>query len=491
MERLKGYTIGIDVFDRAQDFDPQLDSIVRVEAGRLRRLLDQYYVEVGRSDPIRIAVPKGGYVATFSVNASGNAADPTGTSETTAPSSAPIATGPAIIVLPFGAISSRIEDQLLADGLTEQIIANLSRFTSLLVLAQDTSLQFKNKAVDVRDLARTLEVRYALVGSVRHASGKVRFTTRLLDATNATLVWSETYDRVYSPDSLLELQDEIAARVVASTAEPHGLIARRELAREPGQTGRLPKSYLATLHYHAYMRTPNPSLHETVRNELVAVTRDDPDYSMGWFALSALTTDEALFQFNPLPAGPPALDRAASYARRALELDARNHKAYESLLMVDYLRGNYHEAFAHGERALALNPHDAETVACLGCFYCFGGQWEKGLSLIQRAQELSPFHTTAIYFPLMLHCYRSGDDERALRYSFRVDMPGFYFTHVFKAMIFGQLGQEDQAAEEVSALLRLRPDIEAQIEREFQLLLLEAPLRKRCLEGLRKAGLEV
>ncbi|MDJ0656009.1 MAG: hypothetical protein QNJ40_17730 [Xanthomonadales bacterium] len=481
---LKGYNLGLEVFDRGSDFDPQIDSIVRVEAGRLRRLLDQYYYESGRRDPVRIVVPKGGYAAEFSP---GEADTPL--SKSNLPP-APVPSGPAIIVLPFKSMSLVEEDKLLADGLTDEIIANLARFTTLFVLAQNTSFQYKNRPVDVRALGRELEVNYVLEGSVRHAGNALRITTQLLDTTSGAHVWSESYDRTFVPDDVLKLQDEIAAKVVASTAEPHGLISRHELAQHANRSIPSLATYQALLRYYGYLRVLEPSTHKAVRDEFEVITREHPDYSMGWFALSALTIDEIMFRFNPKTQDAPALDRAADYAQRALKLDPRNYKACESLLFVEYLQGKLDRAFAHGERALELNPNDAETVTYLGLFYCFAGRWEKGLPLIARSQEMSPFHTPASYFPLILDCYRRGDDAGALAYSHRVNMPGFFWVHLIRAMVLGQLGRVSDASDETAVLLSLRPNIETEVHDELERMIKDETLRRRCLEGLRKAGLK-
>jgi adenylate cyclase len=168
--QLKGYTIAVSVYGRPEQFDPQVDPIVRVEAGRLRRALDHYYLTAGKGDPIRIAIPKGSYVPTFSTVMQASTANKTLTAE---PDYSAPKTKPSIAVLPLTNLTGDREQDYFVDGLTEELTAEIMRYQDFQVIASQSTMPFKNKNLDPRELGRDLGVKFLLKGSVRSDSKKV------------------------------------------------------------------------------------------------------------------------------------------------------------------------------------------------------------------------------------------------------------------------------------------------------------------------------
>ena len=200
---IKGYTIGLEVFDKDETFDPQTDAIVRVEAGRLRRLLEHYYMDEGRADPVKIELPKGSYEPIFCDNdtvAKDTLKDPIINAAAAPP------TGPAIAVLPFEFIGSEEAMSIFADGITEEIIAQLSMSPSLYVISRKVTSLYKGRAVDIREISRELETHFVLEGSIRQAEDNVRVSAQLLNGTNGTIIWTEKYDYVLKPENIIIVQ---------------------------------------------------------------------------------------------------------------------------------------------------------------------------------------------------------------------------------------------------------------------------------------------
>ena len=194
---LKEYVIGVNVFDRPASFDPRVDPIVRVEAGRLRAKLREYYDTEGRRDPVRIAVPKQTYVpdVEFAPKASVRRRQ-----------------APSIAVLPFVDLSPRHTQEYLCDGISETIIDALVQVKGLRVVARTSSFQYKGKAVDIRDVGRELGADTVLGGSVRKAGARLRVSARLSNVANGYHLWSVTFDRPYR--DIFAVQDEISEAVV-------------------------------------------------------------------------------------------------------------------------------------------------------------------------------------------------------------------------------------------------------------------------------------
>lgn len=204
---LKEYLIGLEVFDKPETLDPRLDPIVRVEAGRLRSKLREYYETEGRLDPVLITLPARSYVPAFQLR---------GGSEKPAPELRPAPAKPApqnsIAVLPFIDMSLGRDQEFFCDGLTEEVILSLSRLGFLQVVSRTSTSQFKGKADDIRHIGEALNVRSVLEGSVRQSEGRLRITAQLIDAGDGFHIWTESFDRKVGED-IFAVQQEISEAI--------------------------------------------------------------------------------------------------------------------------------------------------------------------------------------------------------------------------------------------------------------------------------------
>ncbi len=214
---LKEYLIGVEVFDKPDTLDPRLDPIVRVEAGRLRAKLREYYDTEGREDEIVISFPPRSYVPAFQRRPAGMAA----AMEMPRPAPADAASPMSVAVLPFADLSRAHDQEYFCDGLTEEIISALAQASPLRVVSRTSSFQFKGKAEDVRRIGEQLNVRSVLEGSVRSFGSRLRITVQLVDAVDGYHMWSETFDRESGDDvfgTQLDISTAIARRLKDSLA---------------------------------------------------------------------------------------------------------------------------------------------------------------------------------------------------------------------------------------------------------------------------------
>ncbi len=183
-ERLKGYSLALEVFDRPESFDANVDPLVRIEAARLREKLREYYDADGRSDPIRIELPKGSYTPHIEFRQTAAPDPPSARDRRQAPMHGSVALmdeRPSVVVLPFVNMSADHAHDYLSDGITENIITGLSRFRDLSVIASHSAFAYKGKALRIQDVASELGVRFVLEGSVQKSSNRVTITAQLID----------------------------------------------------------------------------------------------------------------------------------------------------------------------------------------------------------------------------------------------------------------------------------------------------------------------
>jgi adenylate cyclase len=547
-DRIKAYTIGTNVLQRDAGFDPQTDPIVRMEASRLRRSLERYYLIAGQHDPIRIDIPKGGYVASFqrlpSVRADGGDTEapelpqeePPGFAgdraarrshegiptfwpsrrvlargvapgmaalalaiglvlwhETTEPEAVvPEAAGrgPSIIVLPFENLSDSPAKAYLAGGLTEEIFTSLAQFKELFVFGRETGARY-GSATSYEKIHRDLGVRYVLEGSVREAAGRVRVTARLVDATTEAQVWASAYEEVGSGADLFQLQSDIARRVVVEIAQPYGIIATADMQLVRGKAPESLSAYECVLQVLDYYRHMSAAWVDEARACLERATKSEPEYADAWALLGMNYLDQVRFRLAPRARDKDLLDRALLAAQRAAEIAPDGALAQRSLLIAHSFRGEVEQALKAGDRAVALNPNNAEILAEFGTRLAFVGQWERGISLIGEAIARNPAHPGWYHTAPALNFYRQGRYAEALDEASQLDAPGWAHNYTILAMTYGQLGQEEEARAAARQLLQLSPDFEANAWYELQLRNFPEAMLEHMIEGLRKAGLSI
>ena len=242
---------------------------------------------------------------------------------------------PVIAVLPFTNMSGDPEQEYFADGITEDIITRLARFSDLAVIAQNSTFQYKGENVDIRAVAEDLGATHVVEGSVRKAGETVRVTVQVLSAADGTHLWVETYDRALTAANLFAVQDEITAQVAATIADEWGILAQADIEATRNKPPESLESYECVLMAAEYFGVEaTAERHLVVRDCAERATRRDPSYAEGWRVLAQMYLSEHALRHNPLPG---SLDRALSAAKRAVELDPRNERSQGALARVHCL----------------------------------------------------------------------------------------------------------------------------------------------------------
>lgn len=410
---VKEYDIAIDVMGRAADYDPAVDATVRVEAGRLRSRLREYYESAGKADPVLIEIPKGGYSAVFSWHEeSAKIVSPEmpvareagrgigwhgwkllasiGTvflvavlaavtiqwrNPKRAQPSGPIRS---LAVLPLEDLSPGQRDNYFADGLTDELITELAKIPNLRVVSRTSIMQEKGKNKSLKEIAQELEVDAIVEGSVVRSGGRVRFTTQLIDARADRHLWSETFEGHQS--DILSLQDD-ATREIASKA----LVALRESANSREFRRLNPQAY------DAYLQGRYFIARREADNSVAAFQKAldlEPGYASAWAGLAtAYVTQTAVKDRAPREVA----GRAVEAANHALELDPANGEAYGALGMTHVMFDwDWKAAGEDLRKAIALSPNDSLIEVNYAIYLDSIGQTGDAVTHMQHAVELDP-----------------------------------------------------------------------------------------------------
>jgi len=415
---------------------------------------------------------------------SGSAASPAGGPERRPDSSPGRADAPWIVVLPFKTQGADPELAAFADGLGEDITTGLSRFSHLFVISRHSALQYAGRSLDVRAIGRELGARYALEGAVRKAGGTVRVSVQLLDASTGTHMWAEAYDRDLAGAGIFQVQDDITDRVVATVADPYGVLVRSmALAVRDRPVEELSAQELA-LRCSAYFHQIRPDEHARMRTALERKLEREPTHAEAWAWLSRLYSHEHEFRLNPLP---DSVERAREAARRAVDADPTCQAGWEALAEASYFArdlGAFHHA---AERAMALNPRNTSTLAFMGVLISHGGEWDRGIGIMQRSMELNPHHPGWYHFPQFFDHYRKREFDQALETTKRMNMPQDFWTHAVTAAACGRLGRKEEARAALEALRSLLPGYRDELGPTLGLWILDAAVVEQVMEGLAQA----
>jgi adenylate cyclase len=361
-----------------------------------------------------------------------------------------------VAVLPFTTRGTDAEASTLADGLTEDITAGLTRFASLSVVAPQSAWSFKGSALDVRQIAERLGARYLIGGSVRKSPSGVRITAHLTDATTGAQLWTETYDFGRDERDIYEIQDDVTDRVVATVADNTGVLARSMVQAVRG----IPLDQLSArqLVYRCWgaQLQPTQSQHEEVRAALESCFCRQPDEAELWAQLAQAYVFEHSLWFNPLP---EPLVRARRAARRAIEIDPSNQEGWLALGLACFHSHDEAGLLEAVDRVLRLNPRASNAVAWMGCILTHSGEYERGCQITGRAMALNASHAGWYHFAFFNRHFARGEFDEALKAAQRVNIAGFHWMHLAIAAAAGHLGLVSEGRAAVEALIAVAPPL--------------------------------
>jgi TolB-like protein/Tfp pilus assembly protein PilF len=385
---------------------------------------------------------------------------------------------PIIIVLPLANLAADA-DAYFADGLTEDIITNLSRFRDLRVVSGASSLQFRGREADIAEVCKRTNAGYVVKGSVRRAAGRVRIAVELVDGSTGVQLWGDRYDREMV--DIFDLQDEVT-RIIAATlgVTMQEVALQRAMKKSPLELS----AYDCLLRARRYTWLLSAEMHAEARDLLEKAVELDPLSPDAHALLSNVYLGEHRFDMNPRP---NAMGRALTHALAATRLDPQNAYARCWLAIVHFFRFENDKFETEAQIALRLNPNDPETLADIGHYYAFMGEFERGTELTRRAQELNPLHPTWYYFSFARLHYSQRRYDETLADMQRVGLPHFSWFHLLTGAAKGQLGHPD-ARDAVARLFEIKPDFSPLTELK-KWNTSPGDLR-HILDGLRKAGLK-
>ena len=475
-ERLKGYNIAQAVFDRAETFDPNIDPIVRMEAARLRDRLREYYDGDGQSDPIRIELPKGTYTPHIefgqapTLNPRPDRAAPIkqlgmlaaavlliiaaglwGLQYWTSGPSLP--DKPSVAVLPFDNIGADPKWDRLADGMTDDVITDLSHSKDLVVIARNSTELYKGKPIDLRQVGRDLNVKYVLQGSIQSMGDQIRVNAQLIEVASGGHVWSERYDR--PADDLFVVQNNVTQRIAATlTGSWGGVVAqaeRRLLKRKPPASLSAFETYL--LGIEAETRVTKESLIEA-EGLFRKALQLDPQLARAYVGLVDVQT--YLIDLGFAPSVEEALSKMMEAGAKAVQLDPDDGTTHFALGLAYNFHGKLEQALAEFDRAEALSPSDADLLLNVAWAISYFSEAARAVSLSERSLALNPHYPDWYNQGLSVVHFFAEQYDKSIKYRLLVKEP-VALDYAFLAMAYAYLGRTGDAEAAAANVKKLDP----------------------------------
>ena len=484
-EEIKGYSIGVDVFNRDEDFDPGLDTLVRINAIRLRRMLDLYYSKTGKKDDILIKIPKGGYLPLFiSKSTSGEVIK----EELSSGRKKIISLNPYLAVLSFTNLSGDPENAYFAKGFSYELLVELSKFEDLQVFNYLSVTDHPENGSEMYSSLIEKGIRFTVGGAVHGDKEQLNILVSLHDLHEGKQVWSERYSEKNDGQNFIEIQERIAAEISVKLGSEYGIILQRLSMDARRQKPHNFTTFVAILKYYNYLSSRSPESAIEAFNDLSKAVEYDPSSGIAMACLAAL---HGTAYGLDLPDADKSYAAVGELAEQANNLDPYSLFVQIVLSLKYFLYDEKERFFDFSHQILKRNPKSTLKLGALGFHLALYGDWKRGKEILDSVisghlEYPRYFHgATSIYY------YRKKAYEEALIEANKYQVPHFFWGPMLRTAALGQLKRPDNALPELEHLKTLRPDFEKKAHYLISRFVKEEPLVFHIMEGLKKAGLEI
>ncbi|MBQ4133663.1 MAG: hypothetical protein IJD04_08040 [Desulfovibrionaceae bacterium] len=501
---IKAYNIAVEVFGRSEDFNPLLDPIVRVEAGKLRRQLERYYF-LNPDDPIHISIPRGSYVPIFSYkggkkiiiahnsgnpeHASDESAEREGMKAEVFPAHLTGSMGaelrPAMIIMPFTVIGDDAVLNNFTQGLHESLLAEMSQSRDVDVLEVAATGVNENDLLDAIYRAQGLDCRFILHGRVQRSDEVVRIFAALTDAQSARRIWTERFDAPFNTGSLLDLQDKVSRKLVCWLADSFGLINRTLMRESIHKDLEDIGVYEASLRYHAWVGTFDRADWLKARQALEHSIKLDPDNAMVCTLLSDIYSSDYEFGYDQIE---NSLDLGHGLAKKALLLDPTSQMGHWALALNYYLRRDLTRMQETISRVFPIQNTNPYLFVSMGLIIGMTRDLKEGRELVEEALRLNPYSPSWCHIVPFMYYYSRGEYEEALSEALLMNVPTCIWDPIARAAAYARLGMKAETEKTLQQLLALEPNFKQKQERLLHCMVINEKWAALLAEGLAFGG---
>jgi len=475
-DRLSQRVIARDLYGRDNGFDPSTDPIVRMQAGRVRRALEHYYLTTGKHDTVLISLQKGSYAPTIEINPITDADLPMRSLEQ-----------PLLLVAPFSVDSTSDSIGHIADGLASELAITLDRYRRFrIMLLPDTPQNLTSIDETLQRACQKTDC-YFINGVVNQRNGSIHISVRLEDSFTGILCWSHEDKCNQNPGELDTFLDEYVKYTASAIAEEQGVIAQQYFSRLEKVSPGIANTYEALLHVYYAERSGTLEQYEKAILIMRSALEDKPDDGRLWTGLARICAFN--YSLELLPELQVPIDEIVQYAHKGLQLGAADQDAWCILSFVETIAGNLQAGREAVLTALSMNPDSLFFRDAIGYLMILQGDWEQGAIISRDAVRSNPYVREITYSGLWLEAFHREDFEEAYSWSLRYTNKNIFWAHIMEATALAGMGDIERAKHSVEYLLMTRPDFRTSGHRLIRHFVKFEPLARRIEQSLELSGL--
>ncbi|WP_155303810.1 hypothetical protein [Desulfosarcina widdelii] len=477
-DAIKGYTVATEVFGRHEDFDQATDPIVSIQANKLRRALERYYLVAGQNDPIRIDIPKGSYVPTFQALAPLSVEKPP-------PISRKIAAihdsgWPTILVQSFENLTGNRDLEYLGIGLATEIALEITRYQEIRVLRQRPDGR-QRRASDIG-------VRFVLCGSIKTDATGLKVIVNLVDGPTGLHIWVDSHRTDLNPAELISFEERIASTVVSKITCEDGIVVKT-LAPE---SKKIPPeeltTYQAMLRFYRYLIDFSPENFLNTFAALEQACAKEPECGLAWSMLARLYSLNYSLELFDLET---PIEEAAAFAERSVKLDPANQRVRTIMAFILLFKNELSAGLAEVDHALRLNPNSLVFGENIGYLMTLFGDWQRGPALINDIIEQNPYYNVSAHYALWVDWVRQEKYDRAYEETLYFRRPTLFWDPLLRAANLGLLGRIEEGVQAGNNLLQCKPDFSKRGRTLIRHYIKFDEIVERVILGLGRVGVDV
>lgn len=450
--RIKGYTVATEVFGRSEDFDASVDPIVSIQANKLRRALERYYLLDGKADPVVIDIPKGGYVPRFYQRQLPtevlNAQSPAGNSKQREHTHRE--PWPVLKIEPFNNLTGDPEKDYIGTGISAELAIEISQFDNFRVC-------YANK--DQEDTENRNSPKFILQGEICLENETIKLRVMLLDAKTHIRLWSDMCSSVNELPDLYSFKDRVVRIIASKICGEFGILPRIVRKEAQHRRPRELNTYEAISRYWEYEQIMSPESFQNAFEALTHAITVEPDCSQTLVSLAILYCNIHNLGIEGFES-PSA--KATYYAEKAALLSPNNQRVLTGLAYARMTAGELSSAVKEAHQALDLNPESLFMLDGIAWLLTLCGDWELGPQLAQKAIKLNPYHRDVAHDALWLNYMRQEEYERAyIEGCSRKRYSTLFWDSVIRSSTCGLMGKVEEGSRFVDSLLAIRSDFPA------------------------------
>ncbi|MDH3330346.1 MAG: hypothetical protein OEM01_14040 [Desulfobulbaceae bacterium] len=477
---IKGYTVATQVFGRGENFDQAIDPIVSIQANKLRRSLERYYLLSGKEDALYIEIPKGTYVPVFRRQESValDTASKRGNDQDTCFEGS----WPTVLIKPFLNLTNSPKKNYWGTGFATELAAEINRFQWISVLQYDPENQGRR--------CSDLGARFVIEGSIREDKDGIKVVVNLMDSRDSRQIWSDTQHLAGGVSGIITLQERVANIVGTKIAGEQGIISRTLSVESKNKRPDQLNTYEAILRYHEYDQTHSPEDFFIAFEVLENARCKEPECGQVWSLLARIYANIYSLEIPGFDL-EDAENKALAYAEMGTQLNPDSQGARGILALIRLFSDDLAAARRDINFAYELHPNSLFLMDGIGYLKTLLGDWEHGPALIRRVIRLNPYYKTVVHYALWVDYLRQQDFKNAYLETSQLRRPAIFWYPLAKASTLGLLNRIEEGRKFAGDLIALKPDFQERGRVLIRRYIKFDDIVDRLIEGLSAVGVEL